>query len=229
MLGDFVLFGPSHWVLIAAMPLLVGLLAWISRGNRLRATRIAAAVGAFLLCGEATWYVYLHAIKGDTFPYGMPCQLCAFSAIAAGIAGITRRQWPFEFAYYLGTAGAAMAMLTPEPRGPVASYPIVYFFISHGLIVGIPLFLVLTGLMRPQPGSLRRAVLFFLAAGAVAGTFDWATGANYMYLCQKPGAGSLFDVLGPWPVYLLSALAIAGLFFTLLWLPFRINKNGHSA
>jgi release factor glutamine methyltransferase len=42
-----------------------------------------------------------------------------------------------------------------------------------------------------------------------------------MWLREKPEAGSLLDVMGPWPWYILSAAVLALLLFTLLAAPFR--------
>lgn len=46
------------------------------------------------------------------------------------------------------------------------------------------------------------------------------TGANYGFLCAKPGAASLMDALGPWPCCI-GGVLVAGVSFFLLKLPFR--------
>ena len=47
--------------------------------------------------------------------------------------------------------------------------------------------------------------------------------SNYMFTLHKPPTASLFDVLGPWPIYLLAAEGIAAVVFLLLYLPFAIK------
>ena len=40
-----------------------------------------------------------------------------------------------------------------------------------------------------------------------------ATGGNYMFLRRKPVHGSLLDVMGPWPWYILAAAALGLVIF----------------
>ena len=57
----------------------------------------------------------------------------------------------------------------------------------------------------------------------VVGLIDWAVDGNYFYLRSKP-PGSLLDVLGPWPWYILGGAGIAALMYWLLDLPYRRNR-----
>ena len=56
---------------------------------------------------------------------------------------------------------------------------------------------------------------------AAAGVANLLTGGNYMWLREKPEAGSLLDLMGPWPWYILGAAVLALLLFALLAAPFR--------
>jgi hypothetical integral membrane protein (TIGR02206 family) len=47
--------------------------------------------------------------------------------------------------------------------------------------------------------------------------------SNYMFTLHKPPTASLFDVLGPWPWYLLAAEGIALVVFLILYLPFAVK------
>ena len=55
-------------------------------------------------------------------------------------------------------------------------------------------------------------------------------GANYFFLCEKP-PGSLLDLFGPWPYYLLGGAAVGALFFWLLdlfllWATSQLMRGG---
>lgn len=224
----FTLFGPLHWaILLGALVLGLGL-GRLARDNGRRVLPIRYGLGVALLAGELFWYPWLHFGANNHFPYGMPFQLCGYSAFAGSIAALTLNQRLFEFSYYAGLAGAYMALVTPDLWAPLVSYPSIYFFISHILIVAIPLFLAASRTLRLTQGSWLRAFYATLGLAVFTGIFDWATGANYMYLRAKPAAGSLMDLFGPWPVYLLVNGALAlGIYF-LLYLPWREGKNAGS-
>jgi uncharacterized membrane protein YwaF len=50
-----------------------------------------------------------------------------------------------------------------------------------------------------------------------------AIGSNYLFTVGKPPTESLLDLLGPWPLYLLSMEAIGFALFFLLYLPFMLK------
>jgi hypothetical integral membrane protein (TIGR02206 family) len=52
-----------------------------------------------------------------------------------------------------------------------------------------------------------------------------AIGSNYMMVNAKPGVTSLFDLMPPWPWYILWAEALAVVIFLLLYLPFALKDR----
>jgi hypothetical integral membrane protein (TIGR02206 family) len=135
-----------------------------------------------------------------------------------------RIQFAFEFAFFAGSVGATMAVLTPDLWEPFPTYPTVYFFLAHCGIVICVLYLWLSKTMRPLPGCLFRVMAALNAYALALGVFNWSFKTNYMYLCQKPGNASALDYFGPWPFYLLTGELVALAFFAPMWLPFRRPK-----
>jgi hypothetical integral membrane protein (TIGR02206 family) len=221
MRTDFVLFGPVHLAILAAVPGAAALLAWIGRQSPVTVRQTRLTLGLLLLVNELTWYGYRLGTEGVRLPEGLPLQLCDLALWMTVTALLTLRPWSYELAYFAGLGGSSMALLTPDLWAPSWTYPTGYFFAAHGGVIASILFLTWSGMLRPRPSSLWRSFGLLNLYMVSVGLFNAVFGTNYMYLRRKPEAASLLDYLGPWPVYILAGQALALAIFALLWLPFR--------
>jgi hypothetical integral membrane protein (TIGR02206 family) len=224
--GEFVLFGPAHLAILALTPATAWGLSRISRGNATAVLRARISLGVFLLGNEAGWYWFRYSHEGFRFPENLPLQLCDITLLATGLAALTAASWLFDFAYFAGMGGAAVAILTPDLWAPWPTYPSIYYFLAHCGMIVTTLVLLWTGVARPRPGSVWRTFVVLNLFALAVGIFNLAFGTNYMYLCRKPDSSTLLDLFGPWPVYLLAGEAFALVLFWMMWLPFR-RRSAH--
>jgi hypothetical integral membrane protein (TIGR02206 family) len=218
------LFGPLHLLLIAAIALAAIALSVLCRSGRIspKITRLALGIG--LAANELVWWCFRYSHEGIRVS-NLPLQLCDLTVWASVAACLTLAPGIVEFAYFAGLAGAGMAVVTPDLWSPWPSYPSIYFFLGHGGIVIAVCVLVFGRISALRPGAVWRAFGWLVAYAVALGAFDAITGADYMFLCRKPKNASLLDALGPWPVYLICAAAVALALFWVLWLPVRPERN----
>jgi hypothetical integral membrane protein (TIGR02206 family) len=214
------IFGPVHLSILATVYGLGFLLAWQARRDAEWGWRVARALGAFLMVNELVWYGFKLHYEGARFPEGLPLQLCDLTLWLTVTATLLRKQLAFEFAYFAGLGGAAMAIITPDLWAPLLSYPTIYFFVAHGGIVIAMLLLIAGRLATLRRDSVWRSFGVLNIYIAAVGLFNAVFRTNYVYLCRKPTQASLLHFLGPWPVYILVGEVIALFLFWLLWLPF---------
>jgi hypothetical integral membrane protein (TIGR02206 family) len=215
------LFGPEHFVILVTVPALAAFLAIVQRKFFAGSQRLRLILAALLLLDTVVfyWYQVTHGLL--SFPGHLPLELCDVSLVLVCVSLLLLDETVFDLAYYLSLGGATMALLTPNLWEPFPSFGTVQFFVAHGLTVAGVLYLVWSGLARPRPRSIGRAMLGLNVFAVVVGGFDYFFKTNYMYLRAKPPNASLLDFLGPWPWYIVSAEVSALAIFALLYLPFR--------
>lgn len=206
----------SHisWIVaIAAASILLSVLA---RRDRISKPWLRAALALFMVGGELQRYFK----DGMHFPDSIPLHLCNIATWCAVVACIWLSPLAGEFAYFAGLAGAGMAILTPD----MGSEWNTRFFVNHGGLIVTVVVLIAGRLLPIRPRAMWRAYALVLTYAALLGVFNWKFGTNYGYLAHKPGQKTVFDLLGPWPYYIVG-LALLGLaIFALLALPLRSRR-----
>jgi hypothetical integral membrane protein (TIGR02206 family) len=139
---------------------------------------------------------------------------------------VTKNYRIYEFAYFLGIAGAIQALLTPD----AGQYGFPHFrafqvMVSHGSIVTAAIYMTFVEGFRPYWSSLRRVAIGTNLYVVAIMVVNWLLGSNYLFIARKPDTASLMDVLGPWPWYILSIELIGLTLCLLLYLPYAIRDR----
>lgn len=225
----FVLFGPGHLGALAVTAVLAAGLTVVVRrdreGSLSRAIRRALALA--LLAATAATLGQWARLGLLSFWDLLPLHLCDFLIVVAVFALLSRRQTPYELLYFWGLTGTLLALAGPDLRTDFPDWRFLSFFALHGLVVIAGIVLTLGFGLRPAAGAPLRVFLWTNAYAAVVGLVNAIFDQNFLYLCRKPGAGTLLDWLGPWPVYIVAVDILGLALFFLLDLPFaRSRRSG---
>ncbi|MDP8943265.1 MAG: TIGR02206 family membrane protein [Actinomycetota bacterium] len=222
------LFEPEHVAALVVTAVACAAVAWGGRRRPgpwlVRASRALAVAIAATYVAEGAAY----ALRGEwSLEINLPLHLTDAATIVAVLALLDPRPILVELTYFWGLTASLQAVITPELSYGFPDLFFFTFFVIHAGVVLAAILLVVGRRLGPRRGAVVRAFLATAAVAFVAAIGSLATGGNYMYLREKPAMGSLLDLMGPWPVYIVSAGALALGLFLLLDAPFR-RRGGSS-
>ncbi len=148
-------------------------------------------------------HLYLVFIQESwTLVDSLPLHLCRLSFIVAGLTMISKSQGLYEWSVYLGLASGFHSIVTPELTQGDSPWMLFDYYVSHSLLMAIPIILSVFFGRVPRRWAAFRMFLYVNAIAVIVFAVNLATGANYMYLSDRPVANSPL-LVGPWPWYLL--------------------------
>lgn len=157
---------------------------------------------AYFIAANYAFYHISAAVRSEwTLQDSLPLHMCNLTQLMLIWHLLSGQQWPFRIAAVWGPLGGVQALLTP---GLEADYwvPLVFqFFISHSLVILVPLYLLVRG-GRRLPQRFFWPILGY--THAVALVLYWVNhwiGSNYMYVNQPPPVNHPL-LHGGWPYYL---------------------------
>ena len=192
-------------------------------------TPLCRGLAVLLVASEVAFRIVKSLDGGLTARGDLPLHLTDAATVVAAIAlWFPGAALAFELTYFWAMTATLQALLTPDLRQGFPDYRWWWFFIEHSGVL-VAAILMAWGLRRtPRPGAVPRVFAWSLGVTALAAIGTVAFDGNYMFLRHKPAGGSLLDVMGPWPWYIVSAAALALALFWLFDRPFdgRRGRRG---
>lgn len=220
-------FGASHLaVLGVTVALSAAAVAVPRRVGRTPGVRRAARMLALLLVvNEVALHALLALDDRLSLRSGLPLHLTDAATVAAAVALWRGAPLAFELVWFWGMSATVQALITPDLNQDFPDYRWWAFFVSHSGTVIAAVGLAWGLGHTPRPGAVRRVFAASLGVAALAGVGSVLTDGNYMFLREPPEGGSLLDLLGPWPWYIVAAAGLALALFWVLDRPFDRRRR----
>jgi len=218
----FELFGVPHLIAISIFLFCVALLVFLRwRQNPRVNDTVRISLAILLMVQEISYHIWRYSIGEWTIQTMLPLHICTVFVWLGAYMLLAKNRFIYDFAYFVGLAGAMQAFLTPDiSQYGFPHYRFFQVFISHGSIMLAPLFMTIVEGFRPTWKSFIKVFVWLNIYMVFVFVINWMIGSNYMFVTHKPETASLLDVLGPWPVYLIAGEGVALVMFIILYLPF---------
>lgn len=192
-------------------------------------TKLTLAKAICILTIILTLYGHLIDVINDNWRLheDLPFHLCSISnLITCIILFIPKNNRLFEFLFYCGFLGGLMAILTPQINyydGGIFMY--FEYYISHGIIILIPLYMFYHLEMKLSKYSWLKTFLILNIIMIIVMPLNSliGSGSNYMYLYESPKIDNPL-VFGDWPFYIINWEIIVLILFYFTYLIFTRKK-----
>ncbi len=181
-------------------------------------------IAALYIISFISFHIHAYSISLWTRQNSLPLHLCAVSQICGIIALLTRNKTAFEWSCYFGIAGGMQALLSPEFVNGYDRFYLIQFYLDHGGVILMPLFLGIYEGMKPREFSWGKILISLNILAIIMFGFNWLNDSNYMYVNTKPIADNPL-VIGKWPWYIFILELVAVINFYIIYLFFHGFKK----
>lgn len=191
-----------------------------------REPRVASALGGSMGAVAIAYTAYFLAPGRFSWQTSLPLQFCDLLVIAAPLSLLTSIRWIRTLVVFWGLGLSTQAFVSPIVH---VGYTHTYFWLfwgSHLAIVMAATYHLAIYRYRSRPADLVTVTVAMCVYAAVIIPLDIALGANYGFAGNsKPGATSIMDVLGPWPLRLVWMFLIQQVFMIVIWVALRDRSD----
>lgn len=220
MTSSFIMFSVAHIAVIVVLCMAIVLL-FIGRKKSPVSQKYERIFALSLLVMEVLYHVWMMTTGRWTLASSLPLELCSISLLVTIVLLWTGNKHLIDFVFFAGIGGAIQAMATPVLDLGFPHFRYFHFFYTHiGIILTALYFTWMKG-YRPTFEGVLKTMLALNLLLPLLFVVNHLFQGNYMFLREKPYNGSLLDLLGPYPWYILSLEGVAFIMFTGLWLVFR--------
>ncbi|MFC4408974.1 TIGR02206 family membrane protein [Chungangia koreensis] len=201
----FSMFSISHLVMLSLF-IIITMMMVVYRRNILPDKWGKAEIGlAISLIGlEATNQFWMFHNGLWRVGRSLPLELCNIGLLLCILLLLTKKSIFFELLFFLAIFGATLAIFTPALKYDFPHYRFFHFFIAHAAIVWVSLYYWLVKGYKLTFYSVIKLLIFLNTLLPVVLYVNQMHNGNYWFLRHKPVSPSLFDIMGPYPWYILT-------------------------
>ena len=218
--SGFRMFGSEH-VLILIFIMVVGVLMYKFRENSRKKSVIKKVLITGLLLSEITYHSWAIFNNMWSVKIYLPLQLCSLNILLSVVLLLTENRKLFGFVYLFGLTGALQGLLTPELYQEPWHFRFIQYFIAHAFIVWTALYYAIIRCFRISWARFFKSFMWLNGYALCVFVLNSFTGANYMFLMEKPGNASIMSFLGPHPWYIFSLELVAMCLCILVFIPVK--------
>ncbi|HEX7556591.1 MAG TPA: TIGR02206 family membrane protein [Leptolinea sp.] len=225
--GAFVLFGHDHLIVLALVVVIcIGIYLFRNRWDARSQKAIRWGLLVLIYLCEGSWQIWMWVIGSWSIQGMLPLWLCSVTSWSMPLLLIWRSQKYFEWAYFMGSMGATMALLTPDlMQYGFPHYRFIEFFTLHAALIIAIVYMTCVEGFRPTWKSLRWVIVITNIYWLFCALVNRLIGSNYLYTQGKLPTPSVLDILGPYPWYLFWMEVIGIILCVLLYLPFALKDK----
>ena len=217
-------FSPLWWQTTLIVFVAIALIVWLPKFIKpLQHKMYHWAIGIIILLNTILENAYNYINGYWNLQQNLPFHLCSISGILCIILMFNFKQRLAECLYYWGLAGGIQSLLTPEFSVGMEGYNFYGYYIAHGGLILVVLYLIVHFDFKPRAKSWLHIFGYTQILAISATIINYIVGSNYMYLSKKPDVNNPL-LMGEWPYYILVLEVVALIHFWILYLPFA-KKN----
>ena len=220
----FSMFSMNHLVVLSLF-IMMAMMILLYRKNIRPARWRKAEIGlAFALIGMETVNQFWMFHNGLwRVGRSLPLELCNIGLVLCILLLLTNKKIFFELLFFLAIFGATLAIFTPALKYDFPHFRFFHFFIAHAVIVWVSIYFWLVKGYKLTFFSVVKLLILLNALLPVVLSINHLHNGNYWFLRHKPNSPSLFDVMGPYPWYILT---FEGLLLSISFLACLVIKYG---
>lgn len=223
--GGFINYGLEHGlcftgcILFIAACLIFGKRFWNTDQQKMYIT-VICTLGALTQLFKVIykWQVGIFDQTND-----FPLHLCNIMTLVMPFIMWFKWRFLWGVTFFWILAGCAQSIFTPTLTESLPHYEAVRYWAVHAVIILGALYGLYVYGYKPTVKDAVLSVLGMNMLAAILYPVNLVLGSNYMYLNGKPPGKTFYDLLGPWPDYILVLEFVIILVFSLILLPFYWN------
>lgn len=222
----FSMFSTSHLVMLSLF-IMVTLMIFIYRKNvrpgKWRRAEISLGIALIGLEAANQFWMYHNGLW--RIGRSLPLELCNIGLILCILLLLTNKKIFFELLFFLAIFGATMALFIPALKYDFPHFRYFHFFIAHAVIVWVSVYYLMVKGYQLTFLSVVKLLVLINSLLPVVVYINQQHNGNFWFLRHKPNAPSLFDIMGPYPWYIITLEGVLLVVCICAWLIVRFGQS----